>query len=113
MREKYNNLNPYLDHINFFIYYNIIPYYSIKDLKEGKYDNRKLVKIAAYLAIIFLNLFRFVGIVLKDKHPNISKYFFIFFEDQPNHEYVFITIIFFFLTPTILCNCFYIKINNA
>lgn len=104
MREQYTNLNPYLDHINLFIYYNIIPYKNIEDLKAGKCNCKKLFKIAAYIAIIFVDLFRLLGIVLNDNHLAISVYFFVFFENQPNHEYIFTTIFLLFLIPTIFCN---------
>lgn len=104
MRGKYNSLNPYLDHINLFIYYNVIPYKSIEHLKAGKYDRIKMVKIAAYVTIVCINLLRFLGIVLQNNYPQISLYFFIFFENQPNHEYIYITIILLFISPTILCN---------
>ena len=103
-KRRYSALDPYHGHIQNFIHYHLIPYRNIEDLRVGRYDRKRLAMVAAYVAVIFVNIFRFLGIIFRESHyPEMEQYFFIILEDMPNHEYVYITIVLFFLAPTILC----------
>lgn len=103
IKQKYYNLNPYLDHFNILINYNIIPYGSLEDFKTGKYDRFLLLKMSALVGILLVNIFRFLTIIFFEKSLIVQQYFFIIFEHQSHFKYFYITIILFFSTPIILC----------
>lgn len=105
LRRQYLSRNPYLAHVQMFIDHGIIPYRTVKDIKRGKVDRRKVAKILCNISIMLLNLFRFVVIASFERKdgPQVREYFVELFASQPNHSFFYMTLVLLFLCPTVCC----------
>ncbi|KAH9390363.1 hypothetical protein TYRP_023113 [Tyrophagus putrescentiae] len=102
-RRRYLGGNPYLAHAQMFIHHDIIPYSSIEDIKQGKVNRQKAVKIVLNIAIMLLNLLRFVAIASFDRKEGLKvrEYFVELFANQPNHSFFYVTLVLLFVCPTV------------
>ena len=103
VKRSYFCRNPYLNHVEKFIQYYVVPYRSIEDLEARNIDRNRLVICIVHIVILLVNLFRFVIIALNEKDAQVREYCMELFSDQPNHEFFYITLVLLFLCPTILC----------
>ena len=100
--------DPYFEHVNALIRYYIVPYGSVADMKAGRVDRRRLLRIGFYVSVTLVNIGRFGAIALAEKADFVRRYLFVFFAGSANLPYMYLTVVVAFLTPTILCknpNC--------
>lgn len=97
-----------------FIDYQIIPFRNVEDIKRRKIDKRKVAEIACNISIMLLNLLRLAIIASFDRREGlrVREYFVELFASQPNHSFFYLTLIFFFLCPTVCCEYFNCVLNK-